>query len=78
MVSNQNEALISRSSVDQVSWSGAGSTFTLNASNEAWSPPETGEPMSGFRARSAWHEAFHAISPRERLAQTGERGGKRV
>jgi hypothetical protein len=34
--------------------------------------------MSSFRARSAWHEAFPASPPPERLAQAGERGGSRV
>jgi hypothetical protein len=34
--------------------------------------------MSGFRARRAWHEAFHASPPPGRLAQAGERGGSHV
>ena len=34
--------------------------------------------MSGFRACRTWHDAFPASPPRERLAQTGKRGGNRV
>jgi hypothetical protein len=38
----------------------------------------SGDPVSGFRACRARHEAFPASPPQERLAQTGERGGNRV
>jgi hypothetical protein len=38
----------------------------------------TGDPVSGFTACRAWHEAIFANPPRERLTQTGERGGNRV
>src|ERR1700730_9870644 len=39
---------------------------------------ESGDPVSGFRACRAWHEAIFANPSRERLTQTGERGGNRV
>jgi len=38
----------------------------------------SGNPVSGFRACGAGHKAFPANPPRERFAQTGERGGNRV
>ena len=38
----------------------------------------SGDPKSGFKACRAWHEAISANPQRERLAQTGERGGNRV
>src|ERR1700680_4071424 len=35
----------------------------------------SGDPVGGFKACRAWHEAITANSLRQRLAQTGERGG---